>query len=548
MSLHRFTLMLSTVVSVLAIVRSDSCPAWFYYNNESQQCECPQLKRWGIRCNTQEMKFEVANGYCVSYLNDVFYSGDCEYGHTGNFTDRLFSVMPTDPNQLNQAMCGSYKRKGLLCSECICGYGPAIYSLDNRCTDCSRIPTVLTVLLYILLEFIPILVFFILLSVFRVNITQGPLLGYVFFCQLYVLSIRTKNNFLISTTLSDQSFTVQLLIYGSFVLAGIWSLKFSWIIFPNFCLSRHLTGIHVLLLELVPPIITIIIMTQTSIFIDLHKRNCRPIVKIWKIVGVCLKTLRLKPLDGTAVINTFATFIFLFGYNLNYVLIEMVIHYSVSESNGSSYRYVVANDPSIVWLSPTHIAYVSVVWVSFLFLVILPALLLCLYPTRLYHSLSRFISARRQLAVKTFAEALHQCFKDGLDGTNDYRSLAGATLVVGATSALVTFSVYTLTNTGYDYKSFSGLVFIVFSSVFAYLRPCKHVITDLSFSYHTMVLGLLSMALNLWRKALSFDTATLELIFIVVPVISHVSIITWAGYLIVKRIRHCCENSSSLNI
>ena len=44
--------------------------------------------------------------------------------------------------------------------------------------------------------------------------------------------------------------------------------------------------------------------------------------------------------------------------------------------------------------------------------------------------LSRFLSTRKQLAITAFAEALHSCFKDGLNGTHDYRAFAGATFCI----------------------------------------------------------------------------------------------------------------------
>ena len=53
---------------------------------------------------------------------------------------------------------------------------------------------------------------------------------------------------------------------------------------------------------------------------------------------------------------------------------------------------------------------------------LLPSLLLCVYPTRMYRYLSRFVSSRKRLAITAFVEALHNCFKDG---TRDYRMLAG---------------------------------------------------------------------------------------------------------------------------
>ena len=50
-------------------------------------------------------------------------------------------------------MCGPYNRKGLLCGECIDGYGPGVYTLDSKCADCSKFSTIC---LYLLVDIIPI--------------------------------------------------------------------------------------------------------------------------------------------------------------------------------------------------------------------------------------------------------------------------------------------------------------------------------------------------------------------------------------------------------
>ena len=103
----------------------------------------------------------------------------------------MYSEMPSDPDLLNDTMCGPYNRTGLLCGRCIDGYGPAVYSLDMKCADCSKISTGSAISLYLFLELIPITLFFICVVLFRLNITAGPLLGYVLFCQIcYTSAVR----------------------------------------------------------------------------------------------------------------------------------------------------------------------------------------------------------------------------------------------------------------------------------------------------------------------------------------------------------------------
>ena len=73
-------------------------------------------------------------------------------------------------------------------------------------------------ILYLFLEFFSILLFFILVMIFHINITDGPLLGYILFCQLYMLSVRTKETFLFSlaSEASLHSRTIRMIFYCTY--------------------------------------------------------------------------------------------------------------------------------------------------------------------------------------------------------------------------------------------------------------------------------------------------------------------------------------------
>ena len=59
-----------------------------------------------------------------------------------------------------------------------------------------------------------------------------------------------------------------------------------------------------------------------------------------------------------------------------------------------------------------------------------PALLLLCYPTKLFRKCSSYCRLRRWQALHVFAETFQGCYKDGVNGTKDFRSLAGLYLVV----------------------------------------------------------------------------------------------------------------------
>ena len=156
-----------------------SCPTWFYYNTTTQRCECGGFQAEWVLCDQETMTAQLNREFCVTFSGQdgLFYVSYCPLNYQFNNTNRMFSELPTDPDQLEDMMCGPYNRKGFLCGECIDGYGHGVYTLDSKCVDCSKFSTLSAICLYLLVDIIPITLFFICVVMFRLNITTGPLLG-----------------------------------------------------------------------------------------------------------------------------------------------------------------------------------------------------------------------------------------------------------------------------------------------------------------------------------------------------------------------------------
>ena len=214
------------VLSVLAVsVRASnySCPTWFYFSNTTQRCECGVQREW-LLCDQQTMTVQLSRQFCMTYSGQdgVYYIGHCPLNYKFNNTNRMFSELPTDPDLLQGMMCGSYNRKGLLCGQCVDGYGPGVYTLDSQCADCSEFSTLSAVLLYLLVDIVPITLFFVCVVVFHLNITAGPLLGYVLFCQVFSTCLE-YNPIIYHYLQSQMSPALTSLLRVLFMTYGFWN-------------------------------------------------------------------------------------------------------------------------------------------------------------------------------------------------------------------------------------------------------------------------------------------------------------------------------------
>ena len=133
----------------------------------------------------------------------------------------------------------------------------------------------------------------------------------------------------------------------------MWLLRIAWKFSPPFCISDNFTNIH---LQLIRPIIPLVVLVGTCIMVELHKRNCRIIRFVWKYLRSVLKKISFRPVDGSAVIHTFASFIFLSVYNLNFAVVSAGISSPVYQMDWTE-EHVVLFDPTLVWFSHMHLIY-----------------------------------------------------------------------------------------------------------------------------------------------------------------------------------------------
>ena len=300
-------------------------------------------------------------------------------------------------------------------------------------------------------------------------------------------------------------------------------------IIPPFCISEKLTGIHVHMLDLVPAIYPLVLVIISCILMELHARNYRLVGILWKSFKIILSKANITAVTSDAVFHAFASFIFLSNISVLFTTYQVVNFVGVFNSTGHFQKRVLYTDPSL--MMNACIPYAVIAAVCFLIISIIPSLLLCIYPTRLYQYLSRFLSARKQLAITAFAEALHSCFKDGLNGTRDYRALAGSTLII----IIILFGGIGYLLQGGPSHIVAIVLWMILVCIVSYVKPCKLAVANVSLSFHMTMYGIFMCLIYLWEFELSVGTHTLELMFIVTFLLPHILVAVWAGYTLTKH-------------
>ena len=458
--------------------------------------------------------------------------GGCPIRHSNNI-NRQYSEMPSNASQLDEAMCGPYNRQGLLCGECKDGYGHAVDPIDVKCINCSNSLSGYAIYLYLLLQFVSTTLIYIGLAMFHLKLTSGPLLGYMLFCQINVINL-SHGLYLYGFIKSNISASSKVLFTISVTISQFWNLQFFKTILPPFCISEKLTGIQVHMLNLLPATYPFVLVIISCILMELHARKVKIVDLLFKPFKIIFNKANIIALTGDTVFQAFASLIFLSNISVLYTSSQFLHNSNVYNSSNVLQRRVFYIDPTVEWSSQKGLIYLSIATLVFLSTSLIPSLLLCIYPTRVYRYLSRFLSARKRLAITAFAEVLHSCFKDGLNGTHDYRALAGGQLFLIVLSSAVLRALDFFT----DYVTtdiVAILLWMMFVCLVSYVKPCKSAIANVSLSFHMTLFGILMCVQYLWRNdPYVISTYTLELTFISTLLTPHILVALWAGYTLTK--------------
>ena len=197
-------------------------------------CKTKWGKSWDMKMKQGDVYLSI--GYLMTFKEDegIVLSGYPYYQLEGhNTSDPGYIKLPDNISELNDYMCGPMNRKGFLCGDCIDGFGPSASSIGYRCSNCTDVWY--GVPLYLLLELLPVTIFYFTILVFPIPITYAPLPCFILYSQLIMYEITIDQqppiNKLVITQL-ENNFN-----FDSIVL---WSLQILNYIVPPFCISENL--------------------------------------------------------------------------------------------------------------------------------------------------------------------------------------------------------------------------------------------------------------------------------------------------------------------
>ena len=459
---------LNTTLLTVAI-HQYSCPLWHIYSKDRQSCECCSSVQGLIMCDKQYL--DISYSHCLTWNNatqDVEISR-CLYLHqeTNLCTDYLLyrlSSNVTGP-ELNDITCKPYNRQGAQCRHCIDGYGPAAFSDGVTCANCSRHKYFW--LVNLLLQLIMVTLLYLVLILAQIKGTSSPFNIIITNCQLGINAIMLGS--ILHNTLTCTINTK--LTKAALTLIGVLNLDFFRSIIPPLCISPSLKSIHVLMFDYIVAAYPIIFTIVIYVAIELYDRNCSIIV----FLGAPFRVLwcrNWRPKE--TILSTCATFLLLSYSKFLFVSISLLFKIDTYNCRGelTSNSSVLYYNPSIKFLSLEHIPYVILALSVIFIFVLFPPLLLLLYPTRFFRKCLNCCGFRRWDILHLVMDVFQGWYKDGTEGTYDYRPLSALYMILRIVFSYTYFEL--LVSRRYDlFGALFGLFYAFLGMMFHAFKPYK---------------------------------------------------------------------------
>ena len=264
------------------------------------------------------------------------------------------------------------------------------------------------------------------------------------------------------------------------IFYGVFNLDFFHLVLPPFCISSGLKFIHIALFGYISIFYPMLLICVTWISVELHGRNFRPLVCLWRPFHQCFVRLRRGWNTKSDLTDVFATF-FLLSYSkcayqtLLLLTGKDIINFEESGDLETSYHRVLL-DLSITLNSTTYLLFVTPAALIFIVFNILPPLLLTLYPIKAFRScLSKY--RLNFIVVNIFVDKVHGCYRNGLDGGRDMRSFSGLYFLLRTLVYLTGFlsvklskdNIWLSNNMWFP----AGSLFLIITLSIALVRPYK---------------------------------------------------------------------------
>ena len=438
----------------------DDCGVRF---EENGACACSKNIRYGLIQCVNDDTIAVRPCYCLYYDEKLNSSvvGHCLFTCYYNHIELKIT------NTSNYDMCnGDYttNRHGRFCGSCDKDYGLAVYSYHYiSCIPCKD-TSYKNWLKYFAVALLPLTAFYIFALLLKFNVTSSSLSGVSTLAQcttMFIYLIVIEGQITLKAMNGPESGFSKIIL----TILCVTNLDFFRLLYSPFCLHPNLNMLHIMSLDYIVALYPFLLILITYVLVTLYDRNYRLLVWIWKPFKWCIYHYSKQWNIRSSFIEIFATFTLLSYVKILGISASLLLMTRTYDVTGKALKknYLLM-DASIEYFGSEHLPFAVLALLVITVFVLLPFLLLLLYPCRCFHRCLNYFGLR--------CPTLH-ILMDAFQGSyriepRDYRYFSAFYLLL---RMLVIVQVQIFTSALLFYAS--AMTSLIFAVVLAAFQPYK---------------------------------------------------------------------------
>ena len=365
----------------------EQCPPGYKWNNNTKVCECGYEDWQGILyCDDVSFTSYLVRGYWAGYILPRLINSTanksslqlvtvkCPSHFCAKFDTPFRRRLPSEANDIimDHMICGPQHRTGKLCGNCTKDHGVAINVRAFRfnCTHCSD--TKYSWLKYVLSEFLPLTIFFIVILFFDINIHSGVTSSIILYFQVFDALRIVSDDELPSPPNSSG------LIRAVQFLYNIWNLKFFGSLLSPYCLANDLNTMDVLSIDYASGLYPFILLFIVYLLNNLSFPCCLQSERFRK-VRQCFRSfwyrLKWRVAVKKSIISGLATV-----WTLAFTKLALISFLILSRTSLDSNTDVATYQGTLPFLKNKHLQYAIPANIISILFVYIPATSLLCYP------------------------------------------------------------------------------------------------------------------------------------------------------------------------
>ena len=404
-----FYVLCLVVTFAKATKKIEDCQVRFEDNG---MCACSSYDQFGpLTCHNDDKATVIRPCTCVYYdpaLN-LTVVGNCFFSCL-KFHGTVMEITSSD--EFNEDICdryGPFHRTGRFCGQCDSSYGLAAYSYKiMQCIPCQDYGYK-NWIKYFAVALLPLTVFYILAVLLSFNVTSSSLNGIVLVIQCITSPVQMN---VIQSNL-DYNKGVICVVGIKIVLSIICAvnLEFFRIVYHPLCLHPKANVPQILSLDYIVALYPFLLIFITYVLITAHDKQYRLVIWMWKPFKKCVRQYRNTWNIRSSLIEIFASFILLSSVKILGVSFQILSFTTAHDVSGKKLeQYYCGYDASIEYFGATHLPYALLAIAISSIFVVLPFLLLAVYPCRCFHKCLNHCGPRFQV-LHVFMDAFQGSYR-----------------------------------------------------------------------------------------------------------------------------------------